>query len=134
MSLFKGDEDEAVDSRHKHKTMVVRSQRFPVNLTPNDIDYTKSLHTTMLQRSEYMKLDDNLLNFDFDRSIFPWMKKTKRLTDQDIINKREDLNKVHCKYLSSDSVNTKNMFILGQKLQFMSKINRMKNKGDMILN
>ena len=32
------------------------------------IDYKNSLHTNQIQRSNYIKLDDNLLNFNFDRS------------------------------------------------------------------
>ena len=32
------------------------------------IDYEESLHAMQLQRSKYVKIDDNLLRFSFERS------------------------------------------------------------------
>jgi hypothetical protein len=50
------------------KNPMLSSQRNPLPIVGIPIDYKNSLHTNQIQRSKYIKLDDNLLNFNFDRS------------------------------------------------------------------
>ena len=35
----------------------------------NQINYNQSLHTKQIQYSDYLKIDDNLLNFDLNRKF-----------------------------------------------------------------
>lgn len=65
----------------------------------NEINITESLHTKVIQRSQYVKIDDNLLNFDFDQ--FLGFKKN-RVTDEYIMKMKEELNRVHLKFVSQD--------------------------------
>ena len=47
----------------------------------NDINYKVSLHCKQLQRSKFIKIDDNLLNFDLERKFGLEEVKTKPLDD-----------------------------------------------------
>ena len=70
--------------KHNRKQdFIIQSEKNPACLSKNDIDYNKSLHTFQLQRSEYIKLDDNLLQFDFDKHFgIPSNPNLKTLTDE----------------------------------------------------
>lgn len=63
----------------------------------NEINVEESLHTKVIQRSQYVKIDDNLLNFDFDK--FLGFKKNS-VTDEYILKMKEELNRVHLKYVN----------------------------------
>lgn len=99
------------------------------------IDCVKSLHCKQIQRSEYVKIDDNLIEFDFDRRF--GIKGTgnpnlKPLTDDEIRTRKDELNRVQIKYLSMNQVAERKNFIMAKKIQFLTKMNNLKNKGDMI--
>jgi hypothetical protein len=44
----------------------IKGQTNPTGEMENEINIEESLHTKVIQRSQYVKIDDNLLNFDFD--------------------------------------------------------------------
>jgi hypothetical protein len=73
-----------------------------VKLMENEIDYNESLHTKQMQNSKYVKIDDNLLNFYLDSNKRTDASKATALKDSDIKTLRNELNKVHIKYLNED--------------------------------
>jgi hypothetical protein len=66
----------------------------------NDINYKDSLHTKQIQRSKYLKIDDNLLKFDLQRKFGFEESKSKPLTDEKIERMLGELHRVHVKYIS----------------------------------
>ena len=68
-----------------------------------DIDYSDSIHTKQLQRSQYVKIDDNLLNFKFDAHEAV-NQQTKQLSDDQVAKMNDEITKVHLKYLSIKDV------------------------------
>ena len=62
----------------------------------NHINYYESLHTQEMQRGEYVRINDNLIQFDFDRRFgVSTNTKLKGLDDNDIKEKRNELNRIH---------------------------------------
>ena len=49
--------------------MSLKPDRNPSESLHKYIDYTNSLHTKQIQRSNFIKFDDNLLQFDFDKNF-----------------------------------------------------------------
>ena len=70
-------------------------------LALKSIDYNMSLHTKQIQSSSYVKIDDNLLNFAFERLS---KDKAQQLSDEKIQRLSKELNRVHLKFLSQDQV------------------------------
>lgn len=69
------------------------------NFETNVIDYTMSLHTKSLQSSNYIKINDNLLGFKMDRYE---QSKKPALSDYEVKALKDELNKIHIKYLSKE--------------------------------
>jgi len=58
----------------------------------------------------------------------------EQLSEKEIQDKRDELNRVQLKYLHAKDVEERRNFILKEKLRFLRKINNLKNKGDLISN
>ena len=71
--------------------------------------------------SEYVKLDDNLLRYDFDQPFFKFMQK-KQLNDIELLSHKEEFNRIHLIYLSEDKVRLKNEKSLELKEMFMKQL------------
>ena len=71
----------------------------------NNISYTNSLHTKHLQRSKYLKIDDNLLNIRAmnTNSLYGTASSKKNfpdpLTDDQIRGLKQEIRRVHVKYM-----------------------------------
>ena len=91
---FKSDNGKGADKRNK---LTIKAEKNPFGNLENEIDYMQSLHTMLIQRSRFVKLDDNLLNIDFE-SHFNFS--NKKLDDDRIKEMRDELNRVHLKYIS----------------------------------
>ena len=65
------------------------------------------------------------MNFNF----FSTNSKHKPLTEDEIKDMRDQLNRVQLKYLSEAEVFDRRNYIFNSKYQFMNKINNLKNKG-----
>ena len=72
-----------------------------------------------------MKIDDNILKFEFDRRA----NSKNALTEDQIVKLQAELNRVHIKYLRHDKVHLKRMALLNQKLAFAKQIDNLKKKG-----
>jgi len=116
------------DNKKEKKNKLVQSGNKPSIKMKNEIDYYQSIHTQQIQRSDYMKLDDNILNYDLDNI------NKNILSDEEIKEKREQLSRVQVKFLSSEFVKERTQFIRRQKVYFMNKINQLKSKGYSITN
>ena len=73
-----------------------------------------------------MKIDDNILKFDFDRRA----NSKNALTEDQILKLQSELNRVHIRYLRYDQVHKKRMALLNQKLAFAKQIDNLKKKGE----
>lgn len=99
----------------------------------NHIDYYNSIHTQEIQRGDYLKINDNLIQFDFDKTFgISSNSKLKKLTDDEIKSRRQELNRTQVKYLSHAQVKEREDFLNKEKTIFMVKMNKLKNKGDLI--
>lgn len=66
------------------------------------------MHTKQLQRSEYVKLDDNILNYHFGAGGKETDGQVKKpYTEEELKVKREDVNAAQIKYLSTRQVQEK---------------------------
>jgi hypothetical protein len=93
LGLEKGD---VTTSKKKKEKLTLKSNPNPMAFIKNNhIDYHNSIHTSQRQRSEYVKIDDNLLNFDFDKCLGVGMNSDlKPLSDSEIEARKEDLNRI----------------------------------------
>lgn len=62
------------------------------------LDYDVSLHTRSLQRSNYIRIDDNPTNFDFKKNMFSLINDDTQLSDEKIMALKEELNRIHIKF------------------------------------
>ena len=99
-------DDKSIAKQNEKKIKLSHSTgQNPIAIIKNNhIDIYESIHTNQVQRAEHIKIDDNLINFDFDRHLGISSNRKKQLTDEDIKLKKEELNRVHIKYLSSKQV------------------------------
>ena len=102
------------DQKEKKNDLVVKCEINPLAGFEMELDYNNSLHTQQLQMSQYVKIDDNILKFDFDRRA----NSKNALTEDQIQKLQTELNRVHIKYLRYDQVHKKRMTLLNQKLAF----------------
>ena len=127
-----GFENEDDPRGKKREKPTIQTNSNPMAFIKNNhIDYHNSIHTSQRQRSEYVKIDDNLLNFDFDKCLGVGMNSDlKPLSDSEIEERKEDLNRMQVKFISSKQVEDRKFKEMGQKQQFMVKIQNLKHKGD----
>lgn len=108
----------------------------------NQINVEKSIHTKQLQFSDFVKLDDNVLNYSFRKHRIPFVNSSK--TDEELMDLKEDLNRVQVKYLKDDQIKKKhedeqvyvqffmkqiqNLRLQGNKLDEMETIDKFLNK------
>lgn len=70
-------------------------------LPKNRIEIKDSLHAKTRQSSSYVKIEDNVLNFNFDRS----KRAGKRhLSEQDVQKLGTELNRINLSFLSLNDV------------------------------
>ena len=85
-------------------------------LPKNRIDLKDSLHATQRQSSQYVKIEDNIMNFNFDRIKNMSSSRTK-LSDSDMKKLGKDMNRINLAFLSSAEVRLRRKEHLN-KLQF----------------
>ena len=58
-------------------------------------DYYDSLHTHEIQRGDYMKINDNIIQFDFERRFGISMNSNlKTMDDDEIKEKKDEVNRM----------------------------------------
>lgn len=88
-----------LNSKKQSKNVTIqKSEANPMTQKPPNIDAYMNIHTPQIQRSHFVRVDDNILNFSFDRSS------TKRFKKQDFGELKAELNQTHLKYLSKQQV------------------------------
>jgi len=70
------------ENKRTKETLIIHAEKNPIANIKHDIDYNISLHTKQIQRSEFVKIDDNILNFQFNNRIFGSGK--RKFTDDEI--------------------------------------------------
>lgn len=98
----------------------------------NDFDVSQSLHIPQVQRSNFVKLDDNLLQFKFSNSRFNYFLNPKSLTDEQLMNMKEDLNTVQLKFNKAQNVKRLKWQMFRYERDFCRKVIMMTVNGHMI--
>jgi hypothetical protein len=104
----------------------------------NAISYEDSLHTKHLQRSKYLKIDDNLLNIKamnndaLNGGISGKSKKDlpEPLSDDRIRLMKNEIRRVQVKYLKQEEVQFKRKYLLHSKIKFSTIMFNLKEKGE----
>jgi hypothetical protein len=109
--------------------LVIRADKGPTTSMSNQINYNQSLHTKQIQYSNYVKIDDNLLNFDLNRRFGMSSSNSKPLSDDKILILKNELHRVHLKFLNKKMVMQRRNFIIQKKMIFMNQLLNLRNKG-----
>ena len=78
------------------------------------------MHTKQIQNSNYLKIDDNLLNFDLNRKFGMSNSSKKPLSDEKILILKNELHRVHLKFMNDKMVKVRRNFIIQKKMIFMN--------------
>ena len=95
-------------------------------LFDNRIDIHDSMHTMKRQSSNFVKIEDNVLNFTFDRSKRSEM---SSLGEAEIKLLGKELHRIHLKYLTEAEVQHRRKSKLSQLKNFAHQFENLKQKG-----
>ena len=107
-----GDEDASVDDDDEG------INRYFANM----IDVHDSLHTKAKQISDYVKIDDNILNIEQGDA-------QEYLTEARLKKLKSELNQVHLKFVSEEQVKKNRAHAINVKTKFSRQLFNMKIKG-----
>jgi hypothetical protein len=113
----------------KKNELIIKAEKGPGCSLKNQINYHESLHTKQIQYSNYVKIDDNLLNFDLNRKFGLSGSAAKPLSDDLILTLKNELHRVHLKFLSEKMVRHRRNFLIQKKMIFMDQVLNLRNKG-----
>jgi hypothetical protein len=94
----------------------------------NRIDINSSLSTFQRQSAHYVKIDDNVLNFHFDRAKRAADGK-RDLTAAEIGKLGSELNRIHVSYLASKDVECRRKAHLAKLRLFGKQFSNLRKKG-----
>lgn len=105
------------------------------NVTKNAI-----LHSRKIQRSKYIKFDDNVLNLKFDYEDGRRITKKgckdeekdvgeKPLTIEQIVENKKEIKRVQLKYVNQDDIINKRRHLMNSKIIFATRLYNLRMKG-----
>ena len=94
-----------------------------------NLDYNLSLHTRTRQRSNYIRVDDNPTNFDFKKNMFSFLFDEKQLSEDKIMQMKEELNRIHIKFSGEEQAHQRRRTLLDGYHMFLQQLVNMRNKN-----
>lgn len=114
-------------NKNQRERLAIESQKNPSVKT--NIDYNISLHARTRQRSNYVRVDDNPINFNFQKNIFSALYDDEQLSDEKIMQMKEELNRIHIKFSGEDHAHKRRKQLLQSYHIFLQQLTNLRNKN-----
>ena len=88
-----------------------------------------SLHCRSRQRSNYIRVDDNPTNFDFQKNIFSFLYDNKQLSDEKIHQMKDELNRIHIKFSGEEEAHIRRRRLIHGQNCFHQQLVNLRNKS-----